>query len=205
MTPTSDQAALDALHRMYEPSSCKESSESNKDHSPVFLSAGDMSVDFNKIVDNANEETQEFSPQKGDRFEISREAQCELSEPTESVGGDQTGFGTSIKTLEGVDGSSKDTSLRKDVIRKTLVRSLKRYFAALFTDQNPDFKRLSLKAKKRKIESLVTKFIDAEFPFQNRRKSFKAEAVALLTMMISPSVFRKSIIFRSYLGLFDSF
>ena len=56
-----------------------------------------------------------------------------------------------------------DNSLRRDVVRKTLVRSLKRYFAEQFQTRHPEFKKLSLKQKKRKVSELVSSFISEIF------------------------------------------
>lgn len=102
-----------------------------------------------------------------------------------------------------------EKTLRRDVVRKTLVRSLKRYYAAQFLDRNPDFKKLSLKQKKRRVEGLVKEFLALSFSgqpkFDFRQQQFLKEATALMTMMISPSVFRKIPVFKAHTKLFTRF
>jgi len=66
-----------------------------------------------------------------------------------------------------------------------------------------------LKQKKRKVEKLVKEFLDFSFGghsgFDFNKKAFLQESTALMTMMISPSMFRKVTAFRPYYHLFDMF
>lgn len=101
MTPTSsDLDALAALHRMCEPAGVKESSESNKDDSSVYLSGGVMSGSFEMITERANEVAQDRSPQKDLLSQISGGDQCLDVEPTEDLGEEPIRFATTTIASE---------------------------------------------------------------------------------------------------------
>ena len=102
----------------------------------------------------------------------------------------------------------ENAPVRKDVIRKTLVRSMKRFYSGLFNKMYPEFRTLTQRRKAKMIKQLSTTFVTSQFgnvlSFDLADEASKSDLVALIMMFISPSIFKKSQDYPLHKDLFDT-